>query len=147
MVAVPQPAPAGKRPSRRASSTLARLRILEAFVETSNDAMFSIDKAGRIAIWNHSAVRVFGYDASDISGSEWTALFPDRLRPTLEVVFNAVAYGGRIDHYETEIERRDGTQTPISLSLDRGVRRRHPSGISRGGARHRGAAPRPGDAG
>ena len=58
MVAVPQPAPAGKRPSRRAS-TLARLRILEAFVETSNDAMFSIDKAGRIAIWNHSAVHVF----------------------------------------------------------------------------------------
>ena len=99
--------------------------MLEAFVDTAGDAMFSIDAADRVAIWNHAAARLFGYDAADIVGAEWAALFPEHRRHGLKVVFDAVAAGDRVDHYETEIDRREGMAVPVTLSLcgvfDRGA--------------------------
>jgi PAS domain S-box-containing protein len=106
------------RDSSRVASV--RLAVLEAFVETAGDALFSIDSADRVSIWNHAAARLFGYDAADIVGTEWPALFPEHRRHGLRVVFDAVAAGDRVDHYETEIDRREGMAVPVMLSL-RGV--------------------------
>ena len=114
------PACEASRPARRASAsrvTQVRAAVLEAFVDTAGDAMFSIDTAGRVAIWNHAAARLFGYDAADIVGTEWAVLFPEHRRHGLKVVFDAVAAGDRVDHYETEIDRREGMAVPVMLSL------------------------------
>jgi len=107
-----------ERTSRRAASE--RLAVLEAFVDTAGDAMFSIDVADRVSIWNHAATRLFGYDATDVVGTEWALLFPEHRRDRLKVVFDAVAAGDRVDRFETEIERREGMAVPVSLSV-RGV--------------------------
>jgi PAS domain S-box-containing protein len=94
-----------------------RLAILEAFVETSEDAVFSQDPQGRITSWNRSSERIFGYPKEEILGKRSTMLFPEHLRGEAEQVFYTVTAGDRVDHYETEIQRRDGMPIPISLSL------------------------------
>jgi PAS domain S-box-containing protein len=94
-----------------------RLAILEAFVETSEDAVFSQDPDGRITSWNRSSERIFGYPKEEILGQLSTILFPDHLRVEAQLVFDTVNSGDRVDHYETEIQRKDGMPIPISLSL------------------------------
>jgi PAS domain S-box-containing protein len=44
-------------------------------------------------------------------------LFPAHLQADVKAVLETVAAGERVDHYETEIERKDGMPVPISLSL------------------------------
>jgi PAS domain S-box-containing protein len=107
-----------ERTSRHAGSV--RVAVLEAFVDTAGDSMFSIDADNRVSIWNHAATRLFGYDATDVVGTEWTQLFPEHRRNSLMVVVDAVASGDRVDRFETEIERREGMAVPVSLSV-RGV--------------------------
>jgi PAS domain S-box-containing protein len=94
-----------------------RLAILEAFVETSEDAVFSHDLDGHITSWNRSSERIFGYPRDEILGQRSMILFPDHLRGEAQLVFDAVMAGDRVDHYETEIQRKDGMPIPISLSL------------------------------
>ena len=128
--------------ARRGRAT-ARLAVLDALVDTASDVMFSIDTANRIAIWNRSAVRVLGYDASEIVGTEYDQLFPEGLRNEVGAAFDAVAAGDRIEHFETEIERRDGMPVQISLSVCAVSRRRDSCRVRRGDPGHHGAAPRP----
>jgi PAS domain S-box-containing protein len=94
-----------------------RVAILEAFVETSQDAVFSQDRRWRINSWNRSSERVFGYPEEEILGQRGLVLFPEHLRAEVQLVFDAAAAGDRLDRYETEARRRDGLPVPISLSL------------------------------
>jgi PAS domain S-box-containing protein len=54
--------------------------VLEAVVDISDDAVFSLDAEGHITSWNRSAERIFGHPESDIVGRELTVLFPPHLR-------------------------------------------------------------------
>jgi PAS domain S-box-containing protein len=94
-----------------------RLAILEAFVETSEDAVFSQNPEGEITTWNRSSERIFGYPRDEILGQPSTILFPEHLQSETQQVFDTVVAGDRVDHYETEIKRKDGMPIPISLSL------------------------------
>jgi PAS domain S-box-containing protein len=90
---------------------------LEAFVDASHDALFSQDVVGRLVVWNRSAERIFGHHAEDVVGEPVLELFPFHVRADIEVLIDAVLGGDRVDHVETEIERRDGMPVPIALSL------------------------------
>lgn len=105
------------RPSGEHQQISDRLAILEAFVETSEDAVFSQDTDGLITTWNRSSERIFGYPRDEILGQPSMMLFPEHLRNETEEVFDTVMAGDRVDHYETEIKRKDGMPIPISLSL------------------------------
>jgi PAS domain S-box-containing protein len=93
------------------------LAVFEAFVDTTGDAMFSVDTSNRVTTWNRAAGRAFGYDVAAIVGAPWTALFPASCRLGLELLFDAVAAGDRVERYETEIERHDGRHVPVALAL------------------------------
>jgi PAS domain S-box-containing protein len=94
----------------------ARLAVAEAVVDASDDAIFSVDLEGRVRTWNRSAERIFGYSEQEVTGTASTALFPPHLRAEVATAFDAVAAGEPVDHFETEIQRRDGMPAPISLS-------------------------------
>lgn len=94
-----------------------RLAILEAFVETSEDAVFSQDADGGITSWNRSSERIFGYAKYEILWHPSILLFPPHVRTEAQLTFDTVAAGDRVDRYETEINRKDGLPVPISLSL------------------------------
>jgi PAS domain S-box-containing protein len=94
-----------------------RLAVLEAFVETSEDAVFSQDPDGCISSWNRSSERIFGYTKYEILWHPSILLFPEHVRPQAQLVFDSVTAGDRIERYETEINRKDGMPIPITLSL------------------------------
>jgi PAS domain S-box-containing protein len=104
-------------PDWRALSVEARLALLDAFLDTSDDAVFSHDADVRVMTWNRSAERIFGYPGSEIVGRPSTVLFPEHLRSEVSLLFSTVVAGDRVDHYETEILRKDSMPVPISLSL------------------------------
>ena len=49
---------------------------LAAVVESSDDAILSLDLDGTIATWNGGAEKLFGYDAEEIVGKSVTILIP-----------------------------------------------------------------------
>jgi PAS domain S-box-containing protein len=91
--------------------------VLEAVLETSDDAIFSHDAEWRITSWNLTAERFFGYSAEEIAGEKCIELFAAHLRDDVEGVLHTVMTGDRVDHFETEVVRKDGMPVPISLSI------------------------------
>src|SRR5437868_2173534 len=67
--------------------------------------------------WNPSVKRLYGYSAGDAVGLQMSALTtPERSRVETAIV-ERVARGARMDRYETERIRKDGTRIDVSFSL------------------------------
>ncbi len=90
--------------------------LLQAILDTSDDAIFGLDLEGRITSWNRSAERLFGHSTPEILGRQASSLFPPHLQDDAAVVFKTVAAGDELRHFDSEIQRRDGMPVPISLS-------------------------------
>jgi PAS domain S-box-containing protein len=93
-----------------------RLALLEALLDASDDAVFSLDLDGRVTSWNRSAERIFGYGEAEIIGEGSATLFVQHLRRDVSALLASVSGGNRVSHFETEIQRKDGMPAPISLS-------------------------------
>jgi two-component system CheB/CheR fusion protein len=92
-------------------------RRLAAIIESSGDAIISIDLDERITSWNKEAERLFGYSAGEIIGKPITVLVPpDRHNQELEIM-EQLRRGERIVRYETAHRRKDGTPLDISLAV------------------------------
>src|SRR5213596_4009304 len=90
-------------------------RRLAAIIESSGDAIISIDLDEMITSWNKEAERLFGYSAEEIIGKPITVLVPaDRHKEELGVI-ERLRQGERIIRYETLYNRKDGTSLDISL--------------------------------
>src|SRR5580704_14755360 len=94
-------------------------QYLAAIVENSDDAIVSKDLEGRILSWNDAATRMYGYTAEEAIGRPIDIVIPeDPERRQEELGIRArIARGERIEHYETERRRKDGTRFPVSLSI------------------------------
>jgi PAS domain S-box-containing protein len=90
--------------------------VLSALMDATDDAVLGLDHAGRILLWNRGAARLFGYPRAEVAGSPFDELFPPHVRPEISAVIAAVVAGDRPHRIETDIGRRDGMPTPISLS-------------------------------
>ena len=92
-------------------------RRLAAIIESSGDAIISIDLDERITSWNKEAERLFGYSAGEIFGKPIAVLVPpDRHNQELEIM-ERLRRGERIVRYETAHRRKDGTSLDISLAV------------------------------
>ena len=92
-------------------------RHLVAIVESSDDAIISKDLNGRIATWNKGAERLFGYAEEEVIGKPITILIPpERLQEEVDIL-DRIRRGERIEHFETERRRKDGSLIDISLSI------------------------------
>ncbi len=91
--------------------------LLRAVIETSDDAIFTTDAAGRITTWSATSERLFGRPAAGVIERPIDALFPDHLRAEMTAVMARVMAGERLTHFETEILRPDGMPMPISMSM------------------------------
>ncbi|MEM6468291.1 MAG: CheR family methyltransferase [Planctomycetota bacterium] len=95
----------------------ARLLELSEIVEHSDDAIIRVGLDGRIRTWNNGAVKLFGYEASEILGNNESMLAPD------EHMVNAADYLTRIqqvrvvDRIETVRRRKDGSTVHVALTI------------------------------
>ncbi|MGH9054621.1 MAG: PAS domain-containing protein [Acidimicrobiales bacterium] len=91
--------------------------VLRAVVETSDNAIFTIDEEERIASWSPSTARLFGHPESVAMGGHLASLFPGHLRAEVRSATAIAMAGDTVRHFETEILRSDGMPVPVSLSM------------------------------
>jgi PAS domain S-box-containing protein len=90
---------------------------LAALVESSDDAIVSVDLSGTIATWNRGAEELFGYTPGEVIGQSILILLqPDRHGEEAEIL-RRIACGEHVQHYETVRRRKDGRLIPVSLSV------------------------------
>ena len=91
--------------------------LLASIVETSDDAIVSKNLDGVITSWNRGAERVFGYSAGEVVGQPITIVIPEDRQSEECEILTRVRRGGRIDHFETVRQRKDGSLIVVSLTV------------------------------
>jgi PAS domain S-box-containing protein len=90
---------------------------LACIVESSDDAIMSMDLTGRINSWNRGAAAMYGYSREDIVGRPIQALIPPELHADEATIIEKLRAGERVEHYETVRIRKDGRRLDVSLTV------------------------------
>jgi PAS domain S-box-containing protein len=90
---------------------------LGAIVETSDDAIVSIDLAGVVTSWNGGAERLYGYTAEEVVGRPVAILMPPAARDEELHIVRRIKRGERVNPYETVRRRKDGSLVEVSLNV------------------------------
>ena len=99
---------------RRADADRTRLA---AVVAGSDDAILAKDLTRVITDWNPAAERMYGYSSEQAIGRPVAMLVPPERRDEDVVLLGRVLAGERVEHFETERVRRDGSRIPVSLTV------------------------------
>jgi PAS domain S-box-containing protein len=90
---------------------------LAAIIGSAEDAVISKTLDGIITTWNAGAERLFGYTAEEAIGMPVTMLIPENHPDEEPQILARIRSGQRVEHYETERVRKDGTLVNISLTI------------------------------
>jgi two-component system CheB/CheR fusion protein len=90
---------------------------LAAIVESSSDAIIGKTLDGVVTSWNAAATRIFGYTASEMIGAPIGLLLPPERQDEMRRILEDIRQGKRVEHFETERIRKDGTRIHISLTV------------------------------
>lgn len=100
----------------RLAEPLANAR-LAAIVESSDDAIVGKNLQGIITDWNPAAERLFGYSAAEAVGHHISIIAPPGREHEMDKVIAGISRGERIQHFETQRRRKDGSLVEISLTV------------------------------
>ncbi|MGV8986594.1 MAG: ATP-binding protein [Cypionkella sp.] len=106
-----------RRNRLRAAENAETMSRLDAVVETSLDAVITLDDAGRIVDFNPSASRTFGYPREDVVGRYLNLLVPPDAtgKAQLPALNEPLTQGRR--RQRITARRRDGIDFPAEISL------------------------------
>jgi PAS domain S-box-containing protein len=91
--------------------------LLASIINSSDEAIFSINLQKQVTSWNHGASSLFGYSAGEIVGKGIAMLIaPDRQHEE-DLIIDRIIRGEIVQHYETERVRKDGTRLQVSLNV------------------------------
>jgi PAS domain S-box-containing protein len=88
---------------------------LRAVVAASPLAIVSLDSSGRVASWNASAERIFGWSADEVIGKPAPTVPPDEV-PASDAVLQEVLSGRTVTGLHRRRLRKDGTFIMASMS-------------------------------
>ena len=91
--------------------------LLSYVVNSSGDAIVTIDDAGKITSWNRAAERLYGYGADEAIGSAGDVVEPPHRAGEQKELLGRVFSGESIDHFETQRLRKDGTLMTVALTV------------------------------
>lgn len=92
-------------------------QFLALIVEGSDDAIYSKDLNGTVLSWNRGAEKIFGYSAEEIIGKPVAILTAPGNENQVPEILEQLRAGNRIEHFETERRRKDGTLIYVSLTI------------------------------
>ena len=92
-------------------------RWLAAIVESSDDAILSMDLSGHITSWNAAATRIFGYEIQEAIGHPISLLAWPGEEERIEQFLESLRRGERVDHTEVSRKHKNGKKILVSLSL------------------------------
>ncbi|MGB8652663.1 MAG: EAL domain-containing protein [Mycobacteriales bacterium] len=100
----------------RTAALEAHLAYLAAAVETSEDAVLSLDLDGCVSSWNRGAQRLFGFSQSLVRGARMTDLVATRDHPVWERALGLVRAGNPVERLELSVRRRGGSVVPTRVT-------------------------------
>ncbi len=89
---------------------------LSAIIESSDDAIIIEEFDGTIVSWNDAAEKIFGYTAWEAVNNN-ISFIPKELYEEEKEIIATVKNGGRIRHYETIRQTKEGNKIPITLTI------------------------------
>lgn len=99
------------------SSRALSARLLASIVESSDDAIISKSLEGIIQSWNAGAERLLGYSAEEAVGRHISLIIPPDRMAEEDHIIASLRAGRRVEHFETERVRKDGTLIQLSLTV------------------------------
>ena len=100
------------------------LRELTAILESTEDAIYSWNKEGRIVSWNRGAENVYGFKAEEALGQSVLLLVPPERRGEGLDLLSRLRQGACVQQLETVRLRKDGQAVHVSVTLSP-IRDRH----------------------
>jgi PAS domain S-box-containing protein len=88
--------------------------LYEAIVDSSDDAIITKNLQSIVMSWNKSAERIFGYSAEEMVGQSIAKLFPPGRLDEEAQILARLQQGERVDHFETQRQRKDGNLIDVS---------------------------------
>jgi PAS domain S-box-containing protein len=95
---------------------LAAQRLI-AIIEGSDDAIIGKNLQGIVTSWNPGAQRLFGYTESEMVGQSILQLLPPERRNEEQQILARLQRGERVEHFETQRMRKDGSLIEVSLTI------------------------------
>ena len=86
-------------------------------VRGTQDAVLSKDLEGIVTTWNPAAARLYGYGPEEAIGRHISFIVPPDHKDEEKVILERVKRGERLDTYETERIRSDGSRVAVSLTV------------------------------
>ena len=95
-----------------------KLAELSEIVQSSDDAIFRITPDGTIRTWNRGAQNLFSHTADYVIGKNINLLTPEQVgQQTMQEALQTIQSGGRIDHFELQVARRNGEHVHVQMSV------------------------------
>jgi two-component system sensor kinase FixL len=91
--------------------------LLDAILDSSNDAIILEAENGIVTGWNREAERIFGYGAEEIVGRPLSLLAPPEEASDIRMLLDRATSGERIEHYETTRRHKNGAVLQVSLTV------------------------------
>lgn len=92
-------------------------RDMASIIESSNDSITSGNMEGIVTSWNPASERLFGYCAAEMIGQPFSRLWgPEHTHEDTDNL-SKIRDGNKIEAYETQRIRKDGSTIPISLTI------------------------------
>ena len=104
-------------PAESAAPSMAAEKLLAAIVESSSDAILAKTLDGVITTWNLGAELMYGYTADEIIGRNVADLIPPERAHELAPILERIRNGERIEHFETNRLRQDGSVLDVSITV------------------------------
>jgi PAS domain S-box-containing protein len=90
---------------------------LASIVESTDDAIISVDLKGNILSWNHGAESVFGFSVEEALGQPLSIMAPPDREDEPFVFLEELVRDKEVAHHETVRRRKDGVLVDVSLTL------------------------------
>jgi PAS domain S-box-containing protein len=90
---------------------------LAAIVESSQDAILSVDLDGVITSWNAGAERLFGYTAVETVGQPLSLLYPPGETDETSPVGHCIREGKPLENFQTVRRHRNGRLVDVSITV------------------------------
>ncbi|MGD0699051.1 MAG: PAS domain S-box protein [Trebonia sp.] len=99
---------------REAAVAAARLASI---IQSSHDAVIGQTVEQVITTWNPAAEQLYGYSAAEMIGGQIDMLIPPALRAAEHEIQAAIIRGERIEQFQAQRIRKDGTMIEVSVTL------------------------------
>jgi PAS domain S-box-containing protein len=86
-------------------------------LQSSGDAIVSLNLEGNVVSWNVGAQRMYGYSEAEVLRESIAVIIPADLRGEQEHILQRARMGEAIEHYETVRVTKDGRRINASLTV------------------------------